>query len=78
MRYKIEISKDLDISYQDEGPWRSYLLEAYGDDFEQVWDNAFVYELDQDGGELNLYHVLEAPKNVFEKAEQILKKTLNQ
>lgn len=72
MNYEIEISKDLDISYQDEGPWRSYQLEAMGNDTEQLWDNAFIYELDQDGGELACYHVMEAPKHVFEKAEPIL------
>jgi len=72
MTYMYEISQDLDVSYQDQGPWRSYQLEAMGDSFEQLWDNAFVYELDKDGGELNLYHAMEAPKQVFEKVEEIM------
>lgn len=70
MGYTYEISKDLDVSYQDQGPWRSFFLEAYGNDKESFVDNSFIYEIDQDGGELGCYHILEASKEVLEAARK--------
>lgn len=67
----IDIS-DLGVEYRDCGPWRSYGLETYGATFEELWDNAVVYETDQDGGELDCYGAGEAPHDVYKAVEAII------
>lgn len=76
-KYKVDISvDDLGIMYQDAGPWRSYALEAYGDTEEEVLDNAYIYEIDQDGGELNCYNVSSANSEVERVAMKLINEKL--
>lgn len=79
MQYKYEIViDDLGIDYQDEGPWRSYMLESYGDTIDEVFDNAQIAEIDQDGGELYDYSIEDAPMNVYNQAKLLLLAYLHQ
>ena len=42
---------DLGISYEDEGPWRSYdLTDCYGDTPFEAIEQCIISEIDQDGG----------------------------
>lgn len=59
---------DLGVDYQDAGPWRSYGLESHGETIEELFENAYVYEIDQDGGELNHYHIEDASTEVYKAA----------
>jgi len=63
---------DIGISYQDEGPWRSYGVESSGSTIEELFENATVYETDQDGGELASYSLEEAEYEVCIAAKRIL------
>jgi hypothetical protein len=63
---------DLGVDYQDAGPWRSYSFHTYGSTLEDLWDNATVSEIDQDGGELNCYGASEASKEVYDAIEKII------
>lgn len=67
------LNEDLGINYQDCGVWRSYQLETYGDTMEELWDNAVIAEIDQDGGELDCYGMGEAPSDVYEAADKLIK-----
>lgn len=44
--------------FADEGQWRSYLLQAEGDNLQELLESCYVFEIDQDGGELNGYQHL--------------------
>jgi hypothetical protein len=41
---------------RDDGPFRSYRLQCCGDTFEEMWADAFIWEIDQDGGDHEGYH----------------------
>jgi hypothetical protein len=65
MKYKYELEGDLGISYQDEGPWRSYdVTEGYGNTEAEFLENINIAEIDQDGGELTCYGYEDAPGSV--------------
>lgn len=64
---------DLGIEYHDSGLWRSYGFETHGETMEELWDNATVFETDQDGGELDCYGAGEAATDVYEAVEKIIK-----
>jgi hypothetical protein len=56
---------DLGISYQDEGPWRSYeISDARGNTREEFLESLAISEVDQDGGELDTYGFADAPCEV--------------
>ncbi len=74
-RPKYTVEMVLSEEFADEGPWRSYNLESYGDSLKELWDNATVSEVDQDGGELVTYDVLEYGN--YSEIEAILMDTLN-
>jgi hypothetical protein len=63
---------DLGVNYQDCGPWRSYSFNTFGSTLEELWDNATVSEIDQDGGEIDCYGAGEAPMEVFNMIEKII------
>jgi hypothetical protein len=44
--------KEMGVEYRDAGPWRHYELSTYGDNVEQMIDNAEVSSVDQDGGDI--------------------------
>jgi hypothetical protein len=71
-KYKIDISADTGVFYQDAGPWRSYELEAYGDTVQEALDGAYIYEIDQDGGELNLYSLEDASSKLQQVARMMI------
>ncbi len=45
-------NEELGVDYRDSGPWRSYELQTEGNTELELLENAVVFELDQDGGEL--------------------------
>ena len=46
---------DMDIDFNDAGPWRSYSLTTFGDNYDDLFDNSYVSETDSDGGEIRTY-----------------------
>ena len=68
------IDTDLGIEYQDSGPWRSYRITASGNSVKEMIDDATVEEIDQDGGELDCYGLDDAPREVSDAAEKLIKK----
>lgn len=70
---KIVIDQELSIDFCDEGPWRSYLLITEGYDFDQLTAEAYISEIDQDGGELDSYSIDDAPSDVGECAIELIK-----
>ena len=59
---------DIGIDYQDTGPWRSYGVESSGETIEELFDNATVYETDQDGGIIDSYDLDVADDDVYKVA----------
>jgi hypothetical protein len=56
---------DLGISYEDEGPWRSYdISDACGNTVREFLEAINISEIDQDGGELRSYGFEDAPSEV--------------
>lgn len=53
-KYTLEID-DLGVEYADSGAWRSYSMEATGTSADELLDNAHIFEIDQDGGNLRDY-----------------------
>jgi hypothetical protein len=68
----IRIEQDMDISYQDAGPWRSYHLDTYGNSVEELCENATIAEIDQDGGELDCYGYDDAWGEVQKRAREMI------
>jgi hypothetical protein len=71
-KYKIDISEDTGVFHEDTGPWRSYELEAYGNTVEEALESAYIYEIDQDGGELNLYGLEDASSKLQKVARMMI------
>ncbi len=64
---------DLGISYQDEGPWRSYeVVDCCGETPQDAVENLTVSEIDQDGGELDCYGFDDAPYEVQNKILKLM------
>jgi hypothetical protein len=60
MKYSV-VEEDIGVNYQDCGPWRSYGVDSFGNSLEELMENATVFEVDQDGGELNCYGIDDCP-----------------
>jgi hypothetical protein len=73
VKYLVTISQDLGIDYCDEGPWRSYQLETYGNSLDECLKNAGIEEVDQDGGSLRFYDLEDGSNEVIEKATGIIR-----
>lgn len=69
---KYGIDTDVGISYQDEGPWRSYQLTASGDSLEELLADASISEIDQDGGDLDHYPLEDATNEIQDEATKLL------
>ena len=59
---------DLEVFYQDVGPWRSYSLSTSGISISELVENGWIFEIDQDGGELDSYALEDAPNDVIKAA----------
>lgn len=68
--------KDIGINFQDCGPWRSYHLDTYGHDTKSMIENAWIEEIDQDGGTLRYYSLDEAENDVLEASLKLIERTL--
>lgn len=64
----ISVFSELGVEYRDAGPWRSYELTAEGSTYLELLDDATIAEIDQDGGELAVYGLDDAPNEVIEAA----------
>ena len=68
---------DLEVDYQDAGPWRCYSFYSQGNTIEDLVINGVISEIDQDGGELDCYGLDDAPNDVIEAAIQLIAKEFN-
>jgi len=59
---------NLELDYADIGPWRNFEIHLYGSNLIEIIEDAHIAEIDQDGGELNVYHLSESSKSVLETA----------
>ena len=62
----------LEVDYRDSGQWRSYEVQSEGDTLEELLDNCHVFEIDQDGGELDDYPLNDASNEVWQEAEKVI------
>lgn len=69
------IDKELNVVYQDAGPWRSYTLSAEGESLEELLDSAHIFEIDQDGGNLGDFSLSNAPNNLYKEALEFITTT---
>jgi len=53
--YRYSISEELTYEWRDAGPWRSFYLETYGDTLSELFENATIEAIDQDGGALDCF-----------------------
>lgn len=74
----MNIHQELDIEYQDEGPWRSYAFSTYGETYEELIENVSVLETDQDGGELDCYSFENSSNKIQDMIEKLIKEKLNE
>lgn len=58
----------LNYDHQDEGQWRSYELDSRGTTKEELIVNGWVWEIDQDGGNLKDYPLGDADTGVYKAA----------
>lgn len=70
-------SGDLGIDYADQGAWRSYNLETSGDSLTELAKNAVIFEIDQDGGDLNNYSLEDASSEIYNAAIKVIHDLLN-
>lgn len=70
----IKIDEELPVTpYSDEGPWRSYHVQTEGETLGELFDAAWVYEVDQDGGDLGYYKLNDCEtEEVFVAAWRII------
>lgn len=71
---KYSVDTDLGIDWQDAGPWRSYQLTASGDNLSALLKDAYISEIDQDGGDLDNYSLKNCDGEVWEKSVKLLEK----
>ncbi len=68
----VNIDTELSAEYQDVPPWRSYHLTAEGSSLTELLESATIAEVDQDGGDLRYYGLVNAPNAVIQEAEQVI------
>lgn len=61
VRDKYNIQEEMGIDYQDIAPWRSYHLEAWGNSYDELIENALITEMDRDGGDIDTYEAVGTP-----------------
>ncbi len=69
----VSIDESLGIDYLDEGPWRDYALVTEGRSIYELTMNAYIAEVDQDGGELAFYPLADASVEVEQAAINLIK-----
>jgi hypothetical protein len=71
---KYSIETELPLDWADEGKWRSFHLYAHGDTLQELIDNAVISEIDQDGGEITSYGLLDrfVDQEAVEKANEAI------
>jgi hypothetical protein len=72
----IHIDEDLGIEWRDAGPWRSYHLTASGNNEEELFEDATIEEVDQDGGTLDCYGYNDCSGKLEEAVEEAIYKAL--
>ena len=72
---KYYIETELGIPYEDCGAWRSYHLMAEGNDIGELWADAHISEVDQDGGDINDYPLEDAGNDVIGAVILLLEQT---
>lgn len=68
----INIETTLDSDFQDSGPFRSYELIARGNSIEELLKDAWIFEIDQDGGECSDYELSKATNRLYDLANRII------
>lgn len=71
MRYSVDT--DTGYAHQDEGPWRSYEVVAEGNTLDELIADAHIFEIDQDGGNLNDYPLEETGGSLHDLAIDAIK-----
>jgi hypothetical protein len=66
------IDTTLNTSFRDSGPWRSYHLETSGPDLKTCIERAIISEVDQNGGELSSYDLVDASPTVYADAVRVI------
>ncbi len=56
----------------DEGPWRGLHLTASGNTREELIEDAYIWKIDQDGGECGGYPLGEACKETYDAAMKVI------
>jgi hypothetical protein len=73
----ISIDEDLGVDYQDAGPWRSYQIIGQGKSIAEFLKDVLIYEIDQNGGELNYYDIDNADREVENAAVKLIIEMFN-
>jgi len=68
--------EEMGVEYRDEGVWRSYILNVSGNLQDDLGANASVTEVDQDGGEITTYALLDSCEAVRERGYDMIEKAL--
>lgn len=76
MKHSVSVDTDLGIDWQDAGPWRSFRLYSEGSTFDELRANAWIEEVDQDGGTLRDYGLDKAEYAVAREAVSVLTRAL--
>lgn len=63
---------DIGVEYRNIGPWRCYGLESHGETIEELFDNAVISEIDQDGEEVQSYSIEFADNDVYSAAHKYI------
>lgn len=71
---KYHIDQDMNIDYQDEGPWRSYQLSGEGDTLAEFMSSLAVSEIDEDGAELGTTDLIGMGPSFYRVALEMLSK----
>lgn len=66
------INEDTGVNYQDIPPWRSYTLYTEGYNWEELVKEAWIEEVDQDGGTIADYPLAEASDEVLAASYTII------
>lgn len=65
---KYSIDSDLGVNWQDAGQWRCYQIYSIGDSLKELYEEATISEIDQDGGEIDTYGLNECDSEVYTAA----------
>ena len=69
--------QSFDVNLQDAGPWVSYSLTAAGDNFEELCEDATVFEISQEGESVRDYLLKGAQIKVHAQALRVIEHYLD-